>query len=75
MKLGQKIRFDGMEGYLIGKTIDPLEESEVPYESYTYTIRVFQPFYIGGYADFIRSGTDLLKSWQEERKAKKYEEN
>lgn len=73
MRLGQKIRFDGMEGYLIGVTIDPLEESEVPYESYTYTIRVFQPFYKDGYADFCRSIKDLFKSYQEERKAKKYE--
>lgn len=73
MRLGQKIRFNGMEGYLIGMTIDPLEESEIPYESYTYTIRVFKPFYKDGYADFCRSTRDLYKSWQEERKAKKYE--
>lgn len=75
MKLGQKIRFNGMEGYLIGMTIDPLEESEVPYERCTYTIRVFQPFYKDGYADFHRSVEDLFKSYQEERKVKKYEEN
>ena len=67
MKVGQKIKFNGMEGYIIGINIDPLEECEVKYESYTYTIRVFQPFYIGGYADFRRSGQDLLKSWQKER--------
>lgn len=67
MKVGQKVKFGEMEGYIIGINIDPLDECEVRYESYTYTIRVFQPFYIGGYADFYCSGEDLLKSWQEER--------
>lgn len=70
MKVGQKVKFDGIEGYIIGINIDPLDEYEVRYESYTYTIRVFQPFYKDGYADFRRSGEDLLKSWQEERKNK-----
>lgn len=68
MKVGQKVRFDGMEGYIVGITIDPLEECEVRYESYTYTIRVFQPFYKDGYFDFQRSGHDLIESWQKERK-------
>ncbi len=68
MNIGQKVKFDGMEGYLVGITIDPSEESEVRYESFTYTIRVFQPFYKDGYADFQRSGSDLLKSWQKNRK-------
>ena len=68
MHVGQKIKFDGMEGYLVGIAIDPLEESEVKYESWTYTIRVFQPFYKDGYFDFQRSGHDLLKSWQNDKK-------
>lgn len=65
MHVGQKVKFGEMEGYLIGINIDPLEESEVPYESYTYTIRVFKPFYKDGYADFHRSEYDLSKSWKE----------
>ena len=68
MHVGQKVTFDGMEGYIVGITIDPLEESEVRYESHTYTIRVFQPFYKDGYFDFRRSGHDLMKSWQKARK-------
>lgn len=74
MKVGQKISFDGMEGYIVGITIDPLEESEVRYESYTYTIRVFKPFYKDGYFDFQRSGHDLMKSWQKARKGNNHEE-
>ena len=61
MKVGQKVKFNGMEGYIVGLTIDPLEECEVRYESYTYTIRVFQPFYKDGYFDFQRSEQDLIE--------------
>ena len=68
MHVGQKVIFDGMEGYIVGITIDPLEECEVKYESFTYTIRVFKSFYKDGYFDFQRSGEDLLKSWQNDRK-------
>lgn len=68
MKVGQKVRFDGMEGYIVGITIDPLEECEVRYESYTYIIRVFQPFYKDGYFDFQRSGHDFMESLRKERK-------
>ena len=68
MHVGQKVRFDGMEGYIVGITIDPLEECEVRYESHTYIIRVFQPFYKDGYFDFKRSGHDLMESWRKERK-------
>ena len=74
MPVGQKVKFDGMEGYIVGITIDPLEESEVRYESYTYIIRVFRPFYKDGYFDFQRSGHDLMEFWRKARKENNYEE-
>ena len=60
--MGEQIEFDsGMVGYLVKIEIDPLEEIEIPYESATYTIRVFKPFYKNGYADFQRSGKDIIE--------------
>ena len=63
-KVGQEVAFGSEEnpiwGYIVGINIDPLEESEVKFESKTYTIRVFKKFYKDGYADFRRDESDLL---------------
>ena len=65
MKVGQKVNIYGSEGFLVGITIDPLDLDQVRYETLTYQIRVFKPFYKDGYADYYRTGKDLLKMYQE----------
>lgn len=64
MNIGDKVIFGDhfMVGYIVKIEIDPIEESEVNFEKnnwVTYTIRVFQPFYMGGYADFRRSRDEI----------------
>ena len=57
-RIGQKVKFEELEGYIISINIDPLEETDVAFESrewVSYTIRVYRKFYINGYADFYRS--------------------
>ena len=65
-KIGQKVQIiDTIEpiiGYIVKMEIDPLEEITVTYESkewIIYTIRVYKPFYINGYADFCRTGKEI----------------
>lgn len=56
--IGQKVKFEALEGYIIGINIDSLEELDVAFESrewVSYTIRVYRKFYINGYTDFCRS--------------------
>ena len=65
MKVGQKVKIYGNEGFLVGITIDPLDEDEVHYETWIYQIRVFKPFYIDGYADYYRTSNDLLQMHKE----------
>lgn len=65
MRVGQKVKIYGNEGFLVGITIDPLDADEVRYETFTYQIRVFKPFYKNGYADFYRSGHDLFQMHKE----------
>lgn len=65
MHIGQKVEIYGNIGYLVSMNIDPLEECEVKYETITYTIRVFQPWYKDGYADFHRGGRDLMQMHRE----------
>ena len=61
-KIGQKVQFDDMTGYIVGITIDPLDEVDVAFESrhwVTYIVRVYQPYFENGYSDFYRSEGDL----------------
>lgn len=64
MNVGDKVVFDEYStvGYIVKIEIDPIEESEVNFEKdnwVNYTIRVFEPFYKGGYADFQRTRDDI----------------
>ena len=57
-RIGQKVKFEAFEGYIVGINIDPLEELDVAFESrewVNYTIRVYKKFYTNGYTDFCRS--------------------
>lgn len=65
MNVGQKVEIYGNEGFLVGITIDPQEANEVRYETRTYQIRVFKPFYKDGYADFYRDGHNLIQMHRE----------
>ena len=65
MNIGQKVKIYGNVGYLVSMNIDPLDENEVRYETITYTIRVFQPWYKDGYADFHRGWRDLMQMHRE----------
>ena len=64
-KIGQKVRFgeiDTMTGYIVGITIDPLDEIDVVFESkhwIVYTVRVYKPFLENGYCDFQRSEGEI----------------
>lgn len=64
-KIGEKVEFDGMVGYIVKIEIDPLDEYDYdlrdPAYFVTYTVRVFKAFYQYGYADFQRSQTDLVR--------------
>lgn len=59
-KIGQKVQFGEtniMTGYIVGITIDPLDETDVAFESkhwVTYTIRMYRPYLENGYFDFHR---------------------
>lgn len=60
--IGQKVKFDGIVGYVVGINIDPLEEIDVQLETQfriVYTIRVFKKFYKDGYADFKRCDNEF----------------
>ena len=65
MKVGDKVVFgeDSIVGYIVKIEIDPISEFvtdfQKPEEFATYTIRVFKPFYVGGYTDFQRSREDI----------------
>ena len=64
MNVGDKVVFGdhSMVGYIVKIEIDPIEELEVNFEKnnwVNYTIRVFQPFYKDGYADFQRTRDDI----------------
>lgn len=64
-KIGQKVQFgetELMTGYIVGITIDPLDEVYVAFEArhwVTYTIRVYRPYLKNGYFDFQRSEGEL----------------
>ena len=65
-KIGQKVRFDGITGsivgYIVKMEIDPLEEIDVADEVedwIIYTIRVYKPFYIDGYTDYGCTERDI----------------
>lgn len=65
-KIGQKVQItdttDPIIGYIVKIEIDPFEETDVAFESkewVDYTIRVYKPFYINGYTDFIRTEKDI----------------
>lgn len=63
-KIGDKVMIGNDErlvGYIVSMTIDPLEEYEVKAETefIVYVVRVFKPFYSGGYTDFTRMEHDL----------------
>lgn len=64
-KIGEKVKFGDMVGYIVKIEIDPLDENDYdfgdPAYFATYTVRVFKAFYKYGYADFQRSQTDLTK--------------
>ena len=60
-KIGQKVQLlntiKPIIGYIVKMEIDPLEEIDVASEAkewIIYTIRVYEPFYIDGYADYCR---------------------
>ena len=64
-KIGHKVQFgetELMTGYIVGITIDPLDETDVAFESkhcVTYIIRMYRPYLENGYFDFQRSEGDL----------------
>lgn len=65
-KIGQKVQIidttEPITGYIVKIEIDPLEETDVAFESKEwvgYTIRVYKPFYTNGYADFDRTENDI----------------
>lgn len=64
-KIGEKVEFDGMVGYIVKIEIDPLDEYDYdlrdPASFVTYAVRVFKPFYQYGYFDFQRTQTDLVR--------------
>lgn len=60
-KIGQKVQLlntiKPIIGYIVKMEIDPLEEIAVASEAkewIIYTIRVYESFYIDGYADYCR---------------------
>jgi hypothetical protein len=65
-KIGQKVQItdttEPIIGYIVKIEIDPLEETDVAFESKEwvgYTIRVYKPFYTNGYTDFSRTENDI----------------
>lgn len=65
MNIGDKVVFGdySMVGYIVKIEIDPISEFvtdfQKPEQFATYTIRVFKPFYQGGYTDFQRSRDEI----------------
>jgi len=65
MNVGDKVVFGDYftVGYIVKIEIDPISEFDAdfqkPEQFATYTIRVFEPFYKDGYADFQRSRDDI----------------
>lgn len=64
-KIGEKVEFNNIMGYIVKIEIDPLDENDYdlrnPADFVTYTVRVFKAFYQYGYADFQRSQIDLVR--------------
>ena len=65
-KIGQKVQLlntiKPIIGYIVKMEIDPLEEIDVASESkewIIYTIRVYESFYIDGYADYCRTEREI----------------
>ena len=65
-KVGQKVQItdttEPIIGYIVKIEIDPLEETDVAFESKEwvgYTIRVYKPFYTNGYTDFSSTERDI----------------
>lgn len=65
MNVGDKVVFGDFStiGYIVKIEIDPISEYvtdfQYPEKFATYTIRVFKPFYVGGYTDFQRSRDEI----------------
>lgn len=65
MNIGDKVVFGGylMVGYIVKIEIDPISEFVTDFQNpekfATYTIRVFRPFYKGGYTDFQRARNEI----------------
>lgn len=65
-KIGQKVQLlntiKPIIGYIVKMEIDPLEEIDVVSEAkewIIYTIRVYESFYIDGYADYCRTEREI----------------
>lgn len=65
-KIGQKVQLlntiKPIIGYIVKMEIDPLEEINVVSEAkewIIYTIRVYESFYIDGYADYYRTEREI----------------
>lgn len=66
-KIGQKVQITGgvikpIIGYIVAMEIDPLEEIDVASETKDwtlYTIRVYKPFYVNGYTDYLRTEREI----------------
>ena len=65
MNIGDKVVFGDYftVGYIVKIEIDPISEFvtdfQEPEKFATYTVRVFKPFYKGGYTDFQRSRDEI----------------
>ena len=65
MNVGDKVVFGEhfTIGYIVKIEIDPISEYttefQKPEQFATYTIRVFKPFYVGGYTDFQMLRDDI----------------
>jgi len=66
LKIGQKVRIKGdyvVIGYIVGITIDPIEEYEVNWEAQnyvTYTIRRYDSsLFKNGFVDYRRTGDEI----------------
>lgn len=66
-KLGDKVDFGGMVGYIVAIEIDVFEPHEIPYqkESPIYTVRCFDDWYRNGYFDFKCFNYDLKRVQEE----------
>ena len=63
-KIGDKVTFDEMIGYIVKIEIDPFDKFDYDLchaeEQATYTIRVFKSFYQYGYHDFQRTSDEII---------------